>query len=212
MALIILIEVAAANAMNTVVFVDFDAESVTSDFRIDFLGAGPGTDQDGAGGFDSWTEFCYRVTALQDTTTSPGEFTHLGFEIPNAEPYNSVLTEIENSMMVSVENADYTTNLRDPEGGPLPIRGVEWNNVGDHIVAQGENADFCFTTPRTGVGPVKVGMKVGSVRLFDYINGPAGPSESTPAVSLVSLSVLAITLLGVTRWQLRRRAGTRQIG
>lgn len=195
----------AVSATNTVIFDDFDTESVTSDFRIDFLGAAPGADLDGAGGFSSWTKFCYRVTALQDTTTSPGEFTHLGFEIPDAEPYNSALTEIKNSMSVSANDADYSKTLRDPKGGPLPIRGVEWNNVDDHIVTQGENADFCFTTPSAGVGPVQVGMKVGSVRQFAYIFGPAGPSKSTPVASAAALLILCAGLFAVTVRQLHRR-------
>lgn len=187
------LSVGSAVGQTTVTFDSFPSVA-TSDFRVAFLGTSPGTDLDGPGGFGSWVEWCYRITALQTTTTSPGEFTHVSFGIPDIPPFNQVESLIEGSMVVSVNDADYSAQFRSSASGPLAMRGAEWNNEGDHIVTQDEYADFCFTTPATGVGAIPIGMKVDGDRLFSTILGPAGGTAAAPAMSTGALVLLTVLL------------------
>jgi len=207
-ALFLAVSGTSAFGQNTsVVFEDFDAEAAASAWRVTFLGRSPAADLDGPSGVACWAKWCYRVTALADTTTGPGEWTHMSIGIPNAEPYTSLEALIGGSMVVSENDGDYSRQLRS-SGGPLMMRGAEWNNQGDNLVDQGESADFCFTAPYAQIVSAPIGMKVGSVRSFDTIAGPgeaACPSAAAPAVGYPGLSLLALAMAALGVRAARRR-------
>ncbi len=192
---------------SSVVFDAFDSEDPDSAWSVTYLGQSPADDLDGPGGVPCWSNWCYRVTALATTTPSPGEWTHMSVGIPSEQPYTSVEALIEASMVVSVDDGDYTRKLRS-SGGPLPMRGAEWNNGGDNLVDEGESADFCFTAPAATVVSVPIGMKVGSVRLFDTIAGPGAAScgsTMAPLLDFRLLFLLAVLLLSLGIVSFRRR-------
>jgi hypothetical protein len=188
----------------SVTFDDFPSVA-TSDFRVTFLGTSPAPDLDGPGGIAAWLEWCYRITALQDTSTSPGEFTHVSFGIPDAPPFNQVESEIENSMVVSDNDADYSAQFRSSASGPLAMRGAEWNNEGDHLVTENEAADFCFSTPAAPVGQIPIGMKVDGDRLFATIAGPGFGPRPAPTLAPSGLAGLALLLFAIRSWAMVRR-------
>ncbi|GIW41422.1 MAG: hypothetical protein KatS3mg076_1999 [Candidatus Binatia bacterium] len=182
----------------SVVFDDFDGENEDSAWRVDFAGRAEAPDLDGEGGVACWAQWCYRVTALADIECCPGEWTHMSIGVPDEEPYTSVESLIEQSMTVSENDADYTKKFRS-SGGPLMMRGAEWNNEGDHLLEEGESAVFCFTAPDSPVSAAPIGMKVGSIRLFDTIAGPGKHScpVGAPTTTPWGAGLLILTLFSI---------------
>lgn len=106
-------------------------------------------------------------------------------------------------MTVSKFDSDYSKKLRS-SGGPLMMRGAEWNNEGDHLVTKDEFADFCFTGPYANIISAPIGMKVDGDRLFDTIAGPGKakcpPTAPAPAAGASVLGVVALLLLAFGVW------------
>lgn len=180
---------------------DFSSESSNSLFSIIALPKNPRPDLAGTDGVAEWQQWCFKITALRDTGTEPGEMTHIGAALSVDQHMNdpNIRSTILSSMTVASDKV-YWHLLK--TSGPLNALGwhVLWENNSDDLVDNGDSAVFCYATPAIPGNTMEIGGKVAGLRIFQFLS----PPSTIPTLQQSMLLILGLVLLAFGAQRLRK--------
>ncbi len=196
----------------------FDTGLIGGYWDVSFVSRELDSMRAGDEGFDHWAKWTYKVTALMDTGSAPGEFTHLGFGL--TDDFFNLGGILGSVAIMDASDMDVTSSniVTFETGGSAPLEGMgnrlQFNNLGDLVTEgpeegedEGDFNTFMFSTPFAEISDIALGIKRDDIREFATISGPGALTDpdldTIPVPSTVIL--MGLGLAGLAGAEVRRR-------